>query len=1280
MRLPRVRVAVALSTIFLLAGFGRAQTPEQQAEMTLTSARKAYAEQNYPFAIQRFGEFVQKFGGHPQANNARYYLGLSYLAAPEKNYDKALEAFGPIIGNAGLPDYPLTAYFAGQAHRGQGLNELAQLAAKPNEAQQINQRANQKFEAAAQRFDAAAKAFLAKLPKEADGKVTPDAEWAARARCDQAEMEIRLGKFKEAKATAEPVAKDATLSKTKYAKLALYYHGYAAFQNTDYLVAGRSLSQLNPFDDAHFGLHARYLLGRVFQITGEKAEAAQAYEGVIAGYEKAKLDAAEALKKPEQFKANPAERVRLEGLVRNPQPEYVAGATFHAACLNYEAGKFGDALTKFVQFAKDFPKSDLMPDVQLRVGFCQMQMKQYPEGLATLQPLADKHPKLADQIQFWIGKGQAGIAAQNTDPAKAADRANGLKAGITTMRAAADKANQLANNDPEAKTRRGEMMLEIADTLQLAGTPKEAAQTYETVLNEKTLPGRMEEVTQRLIVATHLGGDFLRADQIATQFLEKYPESPLRVPVMFRYAENAYFNALAAEKRPDFPNKQMELPKLFDEAAKRYQAVLDKGGEFDRLNLAKYGLAMCHFKKGEYEKAKALLEGIPNAERNNELAYTPYLLADCLLRQVPAAVTGAAETRKVLEALDQAVANLDSFINANPKAPEIPDAMLKLGTSQSRNGALLAVPAERNAVLQAARGTFEKLMQQFPKEPQAAQAKLERAKTMNLQGDPNGAMNELRQFTGDPWQASPAAPFAVTMLATLLRAQNKADEAAKMLEAARQKFEPMLTKEPERVALLRYHHGVCLLEAGKFTEARTVLDTVGQVANGKPIAAEASLRAGQSRIAEGKKLIETARMQLTNQKLAPDQFNAANAMMQQGFAAVNETIGNMERKAEELKQAMPQGEARERMLYEAAWAARYMGEAEVEATRKRLQLEKQRVMQDEANRKAPQGTKAATVPPPEIGRLEIPIQPAEQRARGLYQRHIEQFNDSLLSIDSRYELAELFAERDENDAAIKLLKEANDVEPRGDKLPSPELIDRVRIRLGVCLAAKKEWDAALGHFEAVAGNPKSPLVAQGMYRAGEVFIAKGESAKAIERLLPFKDKGEFQNIPNVTDRALVRLGHAYGMAKQWEASRVAYDAVNARFGGSPFIHEARYGIAWAMQNVGQFDPAVNWYAQVANATGSDLGAKAHLQIGLCRLEQKKYGEAVASLLIVPYTYDYPELSATALCEAARALAEDKKPEQAEKLLRKVIKEYPASPWAKVAQERLTKLENKDQKN
>ena len=86
----------ALFGLFSLATFGTATQaqvpPDQQADMILTSAKKAQADGNFPFAIQRYGEFLQKFGNHPQANQARYQLAVTYLDSPERNFDKAIEA------------------------------------------------------------------------------------------------------------------------------------------------------------------------------------------------------------------------------------------------------------------------------------------------------------------------------------------------------------------------------------------------------------------------------------------------------------------------------------------------------------------------------------------------------------------------------------------------------------------------------------------------------------------------------------------------------------------------------------------------------------------------------------------------------------------------------------------------------------------------------------------------------------------------------------------------------------------------------------------------------------------------------------------------------------------------------------------------------------------------------------------------------------------------------------------------------------------------------------
>jgi hypothetical protein len=100
---------------------------------------------------------------------------------------------------------------------------------------------------------------------------------------------------------------------------------------------------------------------------------------------------------------------------------------------------------------------------------------------------------------------------------------------------------------------------------------------------------------------------------------------------------------------------------------------------------------------------------------------------------------------------------------------------------------------------------------------------------------------------------------------------------------------------------------------------------------------------------------------------------------------------------------------------------------------------------------------------------------------------------------------------------------------------------------------------------------------------------------------------------------------------------------------------------------------VRAYEQVIAATTSETGAKAQLGVGQCRLAQKKPAEAATAFLLVPYTYDFPELGYAAMLEAARAFAEAKQPEQAEKVLRKLLKDAPKdSEWAKAARERLEK--------
>src|SRR5262249_37711227 len=156
-----------------------------------------------------------------------------------------------------------------------------------------------------------------------------------------------------------------------------------------------------------------------------------------------------------------------------------------------------------------------------------------------------------------------------------------------------------------------------------------------------------------------------------------------------------------------------------------------------------------------------------------------------------------------------------------------------------------------------------------PKHALYAQAVFERAKCLAQAGDRNGAANELQRFQNDPLKAAPVAPMAVLRLALLLRDQNRAQDAANVLGQRRQQHEKALLRDPERagwVALLQYHHGLALKQAGKLAEARGVFEQVGKQAPNRTEAAEAALRSGQCLKEEGQAKIDAARKALAAAK------------------------------------------------------------------------------------------------------------------------------------------------------------------------------------------------------------------------------------------------------------------------------------------------------------------------------------------------------------------------------------------------------------------------------
>jgi cellulose synthase operon protein C len=1232
-------------------------SPEQAAELMLNSARKAYNEKNYPFAAARYREFVGKFGGHKEVQSARYGLALALLEGADKNYNEARDLLQAPARDKNFSEQALAQYYLALAVRGQGLKELAEIENRPpGEAATRRANAQRHFEEALPLVTTALASLAARVKPPAAGakELSLDAEWAARARCDLAEIQLRLLKAKEAQATAAPFLSEPQWSLSRYRNLGRYYHGYASLLLKDFRTAQKSLALLAPFEDPAFGGHAHYLLARAHHEADERTEAAAHYQAALTGYQKSKEEAPKLLKQVEKFKNEPEERERLVALVRNSAPDYVLRAGFYLAVLQYEAGKFGDALARFQEFVKRSPQSSLRSDAELRIGYCQVQLKQYADAMKTLTQLIERDRKRPDQVLFWLGKAQAGAASEIL--ANAAGHQQALQTALTTLRQAAYRAQEQAAKDPEALARRREILLEIADQAQQAKLYKEAIRLYNQLLSEKALPERQEEIALRYLSALHLDGAYAESDRACERFVEKFPQSTLLPAVLFIYAENSYFRIPAAEKIWAAADRAKEVAKVYGEAVKRYQKVIEKYPEYAKINVARYSLGLAHYRQGELDKAVKALSEIPGPERAGDLVLVPYLIADCLLRQVPTTTPeDALAAGKMEEQLKTAAEMLESFVAAQPKHAQAPDALLKYGLAEQRLAALLVQPPDKAKALTAARGAYERLTRDFAKDPLVPQALLERAKCLAQAGDINQALQELRKFTTEPLRTARIAPMAVLELATFLRGQHKPDEAAALLAKTREQHEGSLAKDAEYapwISLLRYHQAVALREAKKLPEARQLFDTIVKSAPAQPEAAEAALGVGQCLKEEGQHQLEQAR-KLRGSGKKDEQAQAAR-LKEEGYKSLRSALISLEAHAERLKKQDNQQDVRARMLYEAAWCLRALAEPEIEKARAALGVEIAKKL----------GPAAAKFPAPEVPLDKVPMQPSEKQAVALYEALVASFPDQPLATEARFELAELLAQRQGYDQAVKLLTDVL------DKEPAAELTEKVRLRLGAIQAAKGNLKAALGQFDAVARNPKSPLLGWAQYRAGEALLQAEQYPEAVKRLALFRDQAPFQNMPGLTDRALLRLGHAHALEKQWDQSRQALERLVSAFSGSPWAHEARYGIGWAFQQQRNYDAAINAYNQVTTHTATEVAARAQMQIGLCRLEQKRYADAANALLVVPFTYDYPELTAAALLEAARAYGELGQRDQVQRLLERLVRDYPGTPWAEAAKERL----------
>src|SRR5262249_24109327 len=157
--------------------------------------------------------------------------------------------------------------------------------------------------------------------------------------------------------------------------------------------------------------------------------------------------------------------------------------------------------------------------------------------------------------------------------------------------------------------------------------------------------------------------------------------------------------------------------------------------------------------------------------------------------------------------------------------------------------------------------------------------------------------------------------------------------------------------------------------------AREIFDEIIKQSGDRPEAAKAALRRGQSLKEEALLRVDAARKKLAQPNLKEEELSDARKKLAENLKLLGEAADYLVAQAEQRKDKETAEDTRARMLYDAAWGYREVGESEIAVARANLQQQRLKKLEPEDNKQA-----AAVIPVTEVSRADIKVQPSEAKA------------------------------------------------------------------------------------------------------------------------------------------------------------------------------------------------------------------------------------------------------------------------------------------------------------
>ena len=300
-----------------------------------------------------------------------------------------------------------------------------------------------------------------------------------------------------------------------------------------------------------------------------------------------------------------------------------------------------------------------------------------------------------------------------------------------------------------------------------------------------------------------------------------------------------------------------------------------------------------------------------------------------------------------------------------------------------------------------------------------------------------------------------------------------------------------------------------------------------------------------------------------------------------------------------------------------------------------------------------------------------------KEATARYELLLKQWPTSTLANKVQSELAELNLDAGAQDKVIASLTAT--MAKLGDSDTDKKLKFELEYQLASAHFKKKDYRNSAVKFEAlIERGANHKLLPSIRFQSGEARLALTQSATARDHYLAASKLGGMSR--ELSESILFRLAETQGLTKQYQEAQKSYEKFLREYKESQWTRNARYGLGYSLEQLGQHNRAIGEYSQLlpqADQKDKRLDkwmVQARFQIGECRFAMKQWDQAMADFVSVSVNAQgFDEWRAKAILEMGRIYRIQNKDKEALERFKEVLTRFKNTTAAKAAQKQLDDL-------